>query len=161
MNMRSSMPSRQEILHGPVVPTMFRLAWPVMVSSLLNMVYNMTDTFWVGHLPTAENAQAVAGVQVAGPVVWFLIAFAAGFGSSGLALVSQFIGARNHAEAEKAAGQTMSLGILLGFAMTAVGIFLAPVVLPLLTPDTTVSSAAVSYTRIIFAGLPAIFVTSL
>lgn len=161
MNMRNSMPSRHEILHGPVVPTMFRLAWPVMVSSLLNMVYNMTDTFWVGHLPAAENAQAVAGVQVAGPVVWFLIAFAAGFGSSGLALVSQFIGARNHAEAEKAAGQTMSIGILLGFAMTVVGIFLAPVVLPLLTPDTTVSSAAVSYTRIIFAGLPAIFVTSL
>ncbi|HOV50131.1 MAG TPA: MATE family efflux transporter, partial [Candidatus Cryosericum sp.] len=92
---RTRMPTRDEILHGPVVQTMFRLSWPVMVSSLLNMVYNMIDTFWVGHLPEAENAAAVAGLQVAGPVVWFLVAFAFGFGSAGLALVSQYMGAHN------------------------------------------------------------------
>jgi len=88
MSDRSRMPTHEEILHGPVVTTMFRLSWSVMVSSLLNMVYNMTDTFWVGYLPKAENAAAVAGLQVAGPVVRFLVAFAFGFGSSGLALVS-------------------------------------------------------------------------
>jgi putative MATE family efflux protein len=158
---RSRMPTREEILHGPVVATMFRLSWPVMVSSLLNMVYNMTDTFWVGHLPKAENAAAVAGLQVSGPVVWFLIAVAFGFGSAGLALVSQFIGAHNENHAEKAAGQTMALGILLGFAVAVAGVLLSPVVLPILTPDRAISSAAISYTRIIFIGMPAIFVTAL
>jgi putative MATE family efflux protein len=158
---RSRMPTREEILHGPVVATMFRLSWPVMVSSLLNMVYNMTDTFWVGHLPMAENAAAVAGLQVSGPVVWFLIAIAFGFGSSGLALVSQFIGAHNEVDAEKAAGQTMALGILLGFVVAVIGVLLSPVVLPILTPDRGISAAAVSYTRIIFMGMPAIFVTAL
>lgn len=161
MTARSRMPTRDEILHGPVVMTMFRLSWPVMVSSLLNMVYNMTDTFWVGHLPKAENAAAVAGLQVSGPVVWFLIAFAFGFGSSGLALVSQFIGAHNEVDAEKSAGQTMALGILLGFAVAVLGVVLSPLVLPILTPDHAISSAAISYTRIIFIGMPAIFVTAL
>jgi putative MATE family efflux protein len=155
------MPARDEILHGPVVSTMFRLSWPVMVSSLLNMVYNMTDTFWVGHLPKAENATAVAGLQVSGPVVWFLIAFAYGFGSSGMALVSQFIGAHNERDAEKAAGQTMSLGILLGFLVGILGVVLSPIVLPILTPDRAISSLAIDYTRIIFAGMPAVFVTAL
>jgi putative MATE family efflux protein len=155
------MPTHEEILHGPVVATMFRLSWPVMVSSLLNMVYNMTDTFWVGHLPKAENAAAVAGLQVAGPVVWFLVAFAFGFGSSGLALVSQFMGAHNEVDAEKAAGQTMSLAILLGFAVAVIGVVLSPILLPLLTPNRAISANAISYTRIIFIGMPAIFVSAL
>ncbi|MCX6097975.1 MAG: MATE family efflux transporter [Caldiserica bacterium] len=161
MSNRSRMPTREEILHGPVVATMFRLSWPVMVSSLLNMVYNMTDTFWVGHLPAAENAAAVAGLQVAGPVVWFLIAFAFGFGSSGLALVSQFMGAHNEVDAEKAAGQTMSLAILLGFAVAVIGVVLSPILLPVLTPNRAISANAISYTRIIFIGMPAIFVSAL
>jgi putative MATE family efflux protein len=157
---RSRMPTREEILHGPVVATMFRLSWPVMVSSLLNMAYNMTDTFWVGHLPKAENAAAVAGLQVAGPVVWFLVAFAFGFGASGLALVSQFIGAHNEVDAEKAAGQTMSLAILLGFAVAIIGVVLSPILLPVLTPNRAISANAISYTRIIFIGMPAIFVSA-
>ena len=160
MSNRSRMPTREEILYGPVVATMFRLSWPMMVSSLLNMVYNMTDTFWVGHLPKAENAAAVAGLQVAGPVVWFLVAFAFGFGSSGLALVSQFMGAHNEVDAEKAAGQTMSLAILLGFAVAVIGVVLSPILLPVLTPDRAISANAISYTRIIFIGMPAIFVSA-
>src|SRR5450759_4527391 len=160
MSNRSRMPTYKEILYGPVVATMFRLSWPMMVSSLLNMVYNMTDTFWVGHLPKAENAAAVAGLQVAGPVVWFLVAFAFGFGSSGLALVSQFMGAHNEVDAEKAAGQTMSLALLLGFAVAVIGVVLAPILLPVLTPDRAISANAISYTRIIFIGMPAIFVSA-
>lgn len=160
MSNRSRMLTREEILYGPVVATMFRLSWPVMVSSLLNMVYNMTDTFWVGHLPKAENAAAVAGLQVAGPVVWFLVAFAFAFGSSGLALVSQFMGAHNEVDAEKAAGQTMSLAILLGFAVTVIGVVLSPILLPVLAPDRAISANAISYTRIIFIGMPAIFVSA-
>lgn len=160
MSNRSRMPTYKEILYGPVVATMFRLSWPMMVSSLLNMVYNMTDTFWVGHLPKAENAAAVAGLQVAGPVVWFLVAFAFGFGSSGLALVSQFMGAHNEVDAEKAAGQTMSLAILLGFAVAVIGVVLSPILLPVLTPDRAISANAISYTRIIFIGMPAIFVSA-
>jgi len=161
MSNRSRMPTREEILHGPVVATMFRLSWPVMVSSVLNMVYNMTDTFWVGHLPKAQNAAAVAGLQVAGSVVWFLVAFASGFGSSGLALVSQFMGAHNEVDAEKAAGQTMSLAILLGFAVAFIGVVLSPILLPVLTPDRAISANAIIYTRIIFIGMPAIFVSAL
>jgi putative MATE family efflux protein len=161
MGRRPTMPTREEILHGPVVATMFRLSWPVMVSSLLNMVYNMTDTFWVGHLPKTENAVAVAGLQMSGPVVWFLVAFAFGFGSAGLALVSQFMGAHNEVDAEKAAGQTMSLAILLGFAVAFIGVVLSPILLPVLTPDRAISAVAISYTRIIFIGMPAIFVSAL
>ncbi len=161
MRRKTTIPTREDILHGPIVRTMLRLAWPVMVSSLLNMLYNMTDTFWVGHLPAAENATAVAGLQVAGPVTWFLVAFAVGFSSSGLALVAQYLGSHDEAHAEKAAGQTMSLAILLGFAVMGLGLLLSPVVLHFLTPVRTIADAAIRYTRIIFLGMPSIFVSML
>ncbi len=160
MASNTRMPTRDEILHGPVVATMFRLSWPVMVSSLLNMVYNMTDTFWVGHLPETENTAAVAGLQVAGPVVWFLVAFAFGFGSAGLALVSQYMGAHREKDAEKAAGQTMSLAIMLGCIVALVGALLSPLLLPMLAPDASISANAINYTRIVFLGMPAILVSA-
>ena len=161
MRRRLTVPSREEILNGPVVKTMFRLAWPIMISAFLNMLYNMADTFWVGHLPASENTAAVAGLQLSGPVIWLLMSFAAGFASAGLALVSQYVGAHDEVNAEKAAGQSMSLGIIYGIGVAIVGFLLTPVVLPLLTGATDVSSAAVRYTRLIFLGMPAVFVTAL
>src|SRR5450756_1255373 len=161
MSRRPTMPTHEEILHGPVVATMFRLSWPVMVSSLLNMVYNMTDTFWVGHLTKTDNAAAVAGLQGQGRVVWLLVALSLGRGSARLGLVSQFMGSHNEVDGEKAAGQTMSLAILLGFVVAIIGVVLSPILLPVLTPDRAISAMAISYTRIIFIGMPAIFVSAL
>jgi len=150
--------SRKEILQGPIVRTMFRLAWPLMISSLLHYLYNMADTFWVGHLPVAENASSVAGLQIAGPVIFFLMAFAFGFNSGGLALVSQYMGAHRKEEANTAAAKTLSLSIVFGLLIMATGVILSPALLRLLTSDQSVARAGTIYTRIIFIGMPFEFV---
>jgi len=139
---------------------MFKLAWPLMISSLLHYMYNMADTFWVGHLPAAENAAAVAGLQVAGPVIFFLVAFAFGFNSGGLALVSQYMGAHRKDEANTAAAQTLSLSIVFGLFIMITGVVFSPVLLRLLTSDADVARAATIYTRIIFIGMPFEFVAA-
>jgi putative MATE family efflux protein len=54
----------------------------------------------------------------------------------------------------------MSLAILLGFAVAVIGIVLSPILLPVLTPNRAISANAISYTRIIFIGMPAIFVSA-
>jgi len=152
--------SRKEILEGPVVRTMFKLAWPLMISSLLHYLYNMADTFWVGHLPVAENASAVAGLQIAGAVIFFLMAFAFGFNSGGLALVSQYMGAHRKQEANTAAGKTLSLSIAFGLFIMVTGIIFSPALLRLLTSDPAVARAGTVYTRIIFIGMPFEFVAA-
>ncbi len=152
--------SRKEILEGPIIHTMFRLAWPLMISSLLHYMYNMADTFWVGHLPTVENASAVAGLQIAGPVIFFLVAFAFGFNSGGLALVSQYMGAHRKDEANTAAAQTLSLSMVFGFIVMIAGVIFSPVLLRLLTSDPDVARAGTIYTRIIFIGMPFEFVAA-
>ena len=152
--------SRKEILEGPIVRTMFKLAWPLMISSLLHYLYNMADTFWVGHLPASENASAVAGLQIAGPVIFFLIAFAFGLNSGGLALVSQYMGAHRKEEANAAAAKTLSLSIVFGLCIMAAGVIFSPALLSLLTSDPAVARAGTVYTRIIFIGMPFEFVAA-
>src|SRR5450830_998519 len=150
--------SRRDILEGPIIRTMFRLAWPLMISSLLHYLYNMADTFWVGHLPMSENASAVAGLQIAGPVIFFLMAFAFGFNSGGLALVSQYMGAHRKEEANTAAAKTLSLSIVFGLFIMVTGVIFSPALLRLLTSDPAVARAGTVYTRIIFIGMPFEFV---
>ena len=150
--------SRKDILQGPIIRTMFRLAWPLMISSLLHYLYNMADTFWVGHLPASENASAVAGLQIAGPVIFFLMAFAFGFNSGGLALVSQYMGAHRKEEANTAAAKTLSLSIVFGLFIMVTGVIFSPALLKLLTSDPAVARAGTIYTRIIFIGMPFEFV---
>ena len=150
--------SRKDILQGPIIRTMFKLAWPLMISSLLHYLYNMADTFWVGHLPASENASAVAGLQIAGPVIFFLMAFAFGFNSGGLALVSQYMGAHRKEEANTAAAKTLSLSIAFGLFIMVTGVIFSPVLLRLLTSDPAVARAGTIYTRIIFIGMPFEFV---
>src|SRR5664280_1175047 len=152
--------SRRDILEGPIIRTMFRLAWPLMISSLLHYLYNMADTFWVGHLPSAQNASAVAGLQIAGTVIFFLVAFAFGFNSGGLALVSQYMGAHRKEEANTAAAKTLSLSIVFGLFIMVTGLIFSPALLRLLTSDPAVARAGTVYTRIIFIGMPFEFVAA-
>lgn len=152
--------SRKEILEGPVIRTMFRLSWPLMISSLLHYLYNMADTFWVGHLPAPANAVAEAGLQVAGPVIFFLIAFASGFSAGGLALVSQFMGAHRREDADKAAAQALSLSLVFGFIIMILGVIFSPAILSLLANNVDIARAGTIYTRIIFLGMPFEFIAT-
>jgi len=120
---------------------MFRLAWPLMISSLLHYLYNMADTFWIGHLPVAENGSSLAGLVIAGPVIFFLMAFAFGFNSGGLALVSQYMGAHRKEEANTAAVKTLSLSIVFGLLIMTAGVILSPALLRLLTSDVAAAGA--------------------
>ena len=63
--------SREEILTGNPTKIMFILGLPIMLAQFLFTLYNLTDTFWLGHLPLSESATAVAGMQVAWPIICF------------------------------------------------------------------------------------------
>ena len=83
---------REEILTHNPVKIIFLLSLPLMISQFLQALYYMADTFWLGHLPITESGDAVAGVQITWPIIWFFIAFSFGFGIAGIALISQYIG---------------------------------------------------------------------
>jgi putative MATE family efflux protein len=151
--------SKEQILTGPIVKTLFILGWPVMVSNLLHSMYNIVDTFWLGKLGGEESTNAVAALQISWPIVFLLIAMAFGFGSAGIALVSQYTGARNHTEANKSAGQVVILSLIFGFTVGIAGFVSSPLIVALLGIQDAIAEVAVTYLQIIFLGLPFMFMS--
>ena len=148
---------KDQILEGPIVKTLFILGWPVMVSSILHSMYNVVDTFWLGKLGHPESTHAVAALQVSWPIVFLMIAMAFGFGSAGVALVSQYTGAQNKKEANKSAGQVLSLSLIFGLCVGISGFSLSSAIVSLLGLEEGIAELAVTYLQIIFLGIPFMF----
>jgi len=131
-----------------------------MVSSILESVYHLVDTFWLGHLPAGESGNAVAGLQLAFPSMWFLLSFAAGFAMAGVALVSQFTGANENEKANFAASQVLSITLISGIILGIVGSLFIPLLINVLTNVKELTTVANAYLRVISLGFPFMFINS-
>lgn len=151
--------TRKEILTDNPLKVMFLLSFPVMISQLLHTLYHLADTFWLGHLPPAESGEAVAGLQISWPVIWFLIALSFGFGIAGVALVSQYTGAGEKKNANIVASQMISLSVIFGLIVAILGFISTPYLVSFITKSTTVTGTAITYMRIIFWGIPFMFIS--
>ena len=157
--MKRNKVSLNEILNGSLLSVMFKLGGPVMIAGIFETVYNLADTFWLGHLPQGESGNAVAGLQLAFPIIWFLISFAAGFAMAGIALVSQYTGAQKEDKASFSASQVLSIGFISGLILGIIGSILVPIFMPIITPVHELSDVAITYLRVIFMGFPFMFIS--
>ncbi len=151
---------REEILTGNPIRIMFQLGLPIMITQILFTFYNMADTFWLGHLPPTESGSAVAGLQVAFPIIWFLISFTLGFGFAGIALVSQYTGANDQKNANCAASQVLAFLTLAGIVVSVIGFFIMPAVARFITNARNVSDTAIKYMRVYVIGVPFLFISA-
>lgn len=145
---------KDDILDGPIIKTLLVLGWPVIVSNAFQMLYNLVDTYWLGKI----GKVAVSAPTVGFPVVFLLISLGFGFAIAGVSLVSQHTGAGSSDNADRAAGQVMSFMLVGSILISAVGYLVAPQLLrTLMGVPEAVFPKALSYIRIIFAGLPLMF----
>jgi len=151
--------TREEILTSNPVKIIFLLSFPVMISQLLHTLYHLTDTFWLGHLPVTESGEAVAGLQIAWPIIWFLIALSFGFEMAGVALVSQYTGSGEKKNANLVASQMLSLSVIFGLIIAIFGYISTPYLIPLVTNAASLTKTATIYMRLIFLGIPFIFIS--
>ena len=153
----SSDDSGPPLTQGGIARPLFKLAWPIVVIQLLQVTYNIIDTFWLGRL----SADAVGAISLAFPMIFLLIAFAGGFTTAGAILVAQYTGAEGQQKAGKVTGQTFMFIGILSVLIGIVGYLITDTVLGLLPsdPDTSarVIPLAVDYVEIIFLGLPLMF----
>jgi putative MATE family efflux protein len=120
------------------------LAIPIIGENLLQTMVGIVDTLFVAAL----GASSLAGVGVALEVVFFAIAILSSIAIGGTVLVSQAIGARNPAEANRLARQTVMLGVLLSIPLAILGYALAPGIIGLFHTEPDVAEHAVTYLRI-------------
>lgn len=109
---------QQDFGNGSIVGTILRLSIPMIFAQLINVLYNIVDRIYIGHIPEAST-QALTGVGLALPVVTIITAFANLFGMGGAPLFSMARGAKEEKRAEQILGNVFSMLLLSGIVLFA------------------------------------------
>lgn len=141
----------QDMGSGNVKKLLASLAVPAVVAQVINLLYNIVDRIYIGHIPKI-GASALTGVGLFMPILMLINAFAMLAGSGGAPRAAIAMGKKDNDTAEKIVGNCFSL--LLGFAvvLTAVFYFSAPTLLRLFGASSVTLPYAVDYARIYILG---------
>lgn len=110
---------REFLATEPIGKLLFRLSIPTVVAQLINMLYNIVDRIYIGHMP-GEGSLALTGVGVCMPIIMLVSAFAALVSSGGAPRASIFMGEKYIESAEKTLGNCFSLQIVVSAILSAV-----------------------------------------
>lgn len=130
---------------GPILKTLTKLAIPIMASSFLGTLYNITDMAWIGLL----GSKAVAGVGVGGMFTWLSQGLAAMARMGGQVQVAQCIGRGERDRAHGFAQAAVQIATLMGMAYAVISLlFTRQMVAFFQLTDPEAQTAALSYTKI-------------
>lgn len=128
-----------------------KMAVPNVISSLVTVVYNMADTFFVGQ--TGDSLQ-VAAVSLTNPIFILLMAFANMLGMGGSAVLSMALGAQNKKRAANASAFVTYASLMIGVVFTAVLLLFMDPILRIFGADAQTYEFAAGYTFHISYGAP-------
>ncbi|MGN1013817.1 MAG: MATE family efflux transporter [Butyricicoccus sp.] len=143
--------SNHDFSKGNVSSNIIRLAVPITLAQLVNILYNIVDRIYIGRF--MENATtALTGVGICFPIVTILVAFANLIGTGGGPLFSIRRGAGDDAEAEAIMGNSMTMLLVIGAVLTAGGLLVRRPLLFALGASETTFPYANSYITIYLLG---------
>ena len=103
----------------PVGSLLRKLAIPSVTAQLINMLYNIVDRIYIGHMPE-HGAMALTGVGVCMPIIMIVTAFASVSSTGGAPRSSIFMGKQDYEKAEKTLGNCFFMQIFISVILTAV-----------------------------------------
>ena len=126
----------------PIGKLMLKLAIPTVCAQFINMLYNLVDRIYVGHIPGA-GALALTGLGVCFPIIMIVSAFASLVSSGGAPRASIEMGKKNNDLAEKILGNCFTTQIFISIALTVLLlIFGEELLLAFGASDNTISYAS-------------------
>lgn len=141
---------RTKMMSEEKIPNiLMKLAIPGIIAMLVNAVYNVVDTMFVGML---GNTSAIGAVTVAFPLFIIIAAFGQMFGVGAGSYISRLLGEKNKELADQTTSTTFFTSLVCGIAFTVFGaIFLEPL-LKLFGATDTIMPFAKDYSRILVSG---------
>ena len=132
---------KNDFSRGSVVGNIMKLAVPMTLAQLINVLYNIVDRIYIGMIP--ENATlSLTGLGLCLPIISIVIAFANLFGMGGAPLCSIERGRGNEKEAEAIMGNSFVMMVAVGILLTVLGlIFKRPMLYLFGASDATISYA--------------------
>lgn len=143
--------SNSDFSKGSISSNIIRLAVPMTLAQLVNVLYNIVDRIYIGRIG-ADATNALTGLGVCFPIITIVIAFANLVGTGGAPLFSIQRGAGNDKEAEAIMGTCLTLLLCFGLSLTAIGLLIRRPLLLALGASQTTLPYAMSYITIYLIG---------
>lgn len=142
----------QDMGSGSVPKLMISLAVPAVVAQLINMLYNIVDRIYIGHIPQA-GASALTGVGLFLPILMMINAFAMLAGSGGAPRAAIAMGKNDREGAQKIMGNCFCMLMIFAVLLTVGFYIFAPQLLRLFGASDVTLPYALSYARIYILGI--------
>ena len=136
---------------GSVKKLMVQMAVPALVGQVVNLLYNIVDRIYIGHIPEIGGA-ALTGVGLFTPILMLITAFAMLCGAGGAPRAAIAMGQGDKDKAEKILGNCFALLLMLAVVLTVVFWFACPPLLRMFGASDATLPYAVTYGRIYVVG---------
>lgn len=144
-----------DMTSGPLLKKILIFSVPLMLSGILQLLFNAADIIVVGQF---TGSSALAAVGSTSSLINLFVNVFIGFSIGANVLVAQYFGARDEKNVHETVHTSILLAIICGLILIVAGISLAPPMLELMDTPDEVLGQAVLYMRIYFVGMPATLV---
>lgn len=141
---------------GSIKKNLWLLAWPIMIGNLIQVIYNMADTYWVGKLE--NSTEAIGAVTVTFSVIFVLVSLAAGLGIGSATLSAQYYGAEQYEKVEEVAYTSLIVIGTIALIFVGAGILFQEQLFDLLQTPENIKLIAKDYFIVIMFGMVFMFI---
>ena len=143
----------KSMTEGPLAKQILLVSLPLVLSNLLQILFNMSDVAVVGRF---AGSTALGAVGSASTFVTLFTGFLIGLSNGVNVLVARYYGARHPKDVSKTVHSALVVSLLAGILLLAVGLFGSPALLRLLNTKEDLLPGAILYLRVYFLGMPAL-----
>ncbi len=144
-----------DMTNGPMLKNVLLFAWPLILTGILQLLFNAADMIVVGQYSGAQAPQALAAVGSTSSLINLLVNVFMGLSIGASVVVAQRWGANDKAAVGRAVHTAITVALYSSLVVGAIGVFFAKPMLKLMgNPDDVIDLAAL-YMRIYFLGMPA------
>ncbi|HCT89867.1 MAG TPA: MATE family efflux transporter [Lachnospiraceae bacterium] len=148
----------QNLGKDPVGPLLMKLAIPTIIAQLVNLLYNLVDRIYIGHIPEV-GGMALTGLGLCFPVIMMITAFSSLIGAGGAPRSAIYMGKGDMDSAEHILGNCTAMLLGISVALTAVLEMSGPAILRMFGASDNTFPYAISYMRIYVFGTVCVMMT--
>ena len=141
-----------DMLNGPILPKIFLYSFPIMISGMLQLLYNTADMATIGSFCGQSALAALGSTSV---IINLQINLFIGIATGARVMVAQYYGAKRYSDISETSHTSILVAIICGCILTLVGVFLSRTFLIWISTPTGSLDIATLYLKVYFLGMPA------
>ena len=140
-----------DMINGKLLPQMLKFAIPVILSSMLQTLYNAADSLIVGRY---DSANALGAVGSVGPIVNMLVNLFMGLAIGTNVTIARYLGAGDMRRVRRTSDTAVITALVSGILVGIIGFFVAGPIAEMVKIDSEIIDMSIIYMKMLFLGMP-------